>query len=302
MKSSDQLELERPSAETRTRPLPRAGVRTILLHLQDDESVGLRVETALSLARACSAHIECLHVTPIQAYYASDVFGGVFVMNDIMKALDEREGELRSMIEEKLRDEDVSWDYIQVTGDVAGQLISHAALSDLLVTSRVPHRTDFVGPAVGLLGDLICRSRTPLFIPFEDGPPIDPTGPALIAWDGSYEAANAVRSSLGLLRLASSVHVLQIQEEEKDEVFPGTSLLEYLSRHDVHAEYSAIEAGVDIHDQQVISDTLVARAQALRAAYLVMGGYNHGRLGEFVFGGVTRTMLSEAPVPLLIAR
>ena len=303
MRGNDQLELERrPSAEPETRSKVTPGIKTILLHLQDDESVGLRVETALSLARAYSAHIECLHVTPIQAYYASDAFGGVFVMNDIMKALDEREGELRSTIEEKLRGEDVSWDYTQVTGDVAGQLISHAALADLLVTSRVPHRTDFVGPAVSLLGDLICRSRTPLFIPFEDGPPIDPTGPALIAWDGSYEAANAVRSSVGLLKLASAVYILRIKEDEKDEVFPSTRLLEYLSRHGVHADYSVIEAGVDIHDQAVISDTLVARAQALRAAYLVMGGYNHSRLGEFVFGGVTRTMLSEAPVPLLIAR
>jgi nucleotide-binding universal stress UspA family protein len=32
-----------------------------------------------------------------------------------------------------------------------------------------------------------------------------------------------------------------------------------------------------------------------------MGGYNHSRLGEYVFGGVTRTMLAGSPVPLLIA-
>jgi nucleotide-binding universal stress UspA family protein len=70
----------------------------------------------------------------------------------------------------------------------------------------------------------------------------------------------------------------------------------------VHAEYSVIEAGVDIHDQAVIADTLAARAKALDASYLVMGGYSHSRVGEYIFGGVTRTMLSQAPVPLLIAR
>jgi nucleotide-binding universal stress UspA family protein len=69
----------------------------------------------------------------------------------------------------------------------------------------------------------------------------------------------------------------------------------------VHAEYDVIEAGVDINDQAVISDTLAARAQALRASYMVMGGYNHSRAGEYVFGGVTRTMLSEGPVPLVMA-
>lgn len=300
---ADQLDIERPTVrKAASRPDVDSGIKTILLHVQNDESLDGRIQTALSLARACEAHLSCLHITPIEAYVAFDSFGGVFVMNDVIKALDEEEARLHSRVEEELRNEDVSWDYIQVTGNVAGQLVSHAALADLIVTGREPHRSDFVGPAVGLLGDLICRSRAPLFIPSDDARPVDPTGLALIAWDGSYEAANAVRSSVGLLKLASSVHILQIKEQEKDEAFPSTRLLEYLSRHDVHAEYSVIEAGVDVNDQGVISDTLAARAQALRASYLVMGGYNHSRVGEYIFGGVTRTMLSEAPVPLLIAR
>lgn len=301
MKSQDQLELERPVLKQVARPRT-SSPKTILLHVQDDKSVDRRIENALSVARACSAHVECLHITPIEAYVAFDSFGGIFVMNDVIKALEEQETQLRSKVEAKFRSEDVSWDYVQITGNVAGQLISHAALADLVVTTREPHRHDFVGPTVGFLGDLICHSRTPLLIPVDDGPPCDPTGPALVAWDGSYEAANAIRSSVGLLTLASSVHIVQIKEEEKDEVFPSTRLLEYLSRHGIHAEYSVIEAGVDVHDQEVISDTLAARARALRAAYLVMGAYNHSRIREYVFGGVTRSMLSEASVPIIVAR
>jgi nucleotide-binding universal stress UspA family protein len=33
-----------------------------------------------------------------------------------------------------------------------------------------------------------------------------------------------------------------------------------------------------------------------------MGGYNHSRIGEYIFGGVTRTMLSASPIPIVIAR
>ena len=278
-----------------------AGVRTILLHVQNDESRDQRLETALSLARACSAHVECLHVTPIEAYVAFDSFGGVFVMNNVIKALDQEEAELRSAIEGRLRNEDVRWSYAQVTGNVAGQLVSHAALADLLVVGREPHKSDFVGTAIGLLGDLIHRSRTPLFISSDDDQRCDPTGTAMIAWDGSYEAANAIRSSIGLLKLASNVQVLQITEEDKKETFPSTRLLEYLSRHEIHVELSIIEAGVDIQDSDVVSATLIARARALNAAYLVMGGYNHSRVGEYIFGGVTRTLLSNSPVPLVIA-
>jgi nucleotide-binding universal stress UspA family protein len=298
MSAQDQLELDRPAAAESERNLPDLAPKTILVHIQDDESVNTRLQSALALGRAYSAHITCLHVTPIQAYVAFDSFGGVFVMKDVIEALDEQEAKLRSKIEAELRNEDVSWDYSQVTGSVESQLVRHAALADLLVTGRTPHRSDFVGPAISLLADVMYRSRTPLFIPQDDGPPADPTGPALIAWDGSYEAANAVRSALGMLALSSNVHVLQI-EEEKSETFPSTGLLEYLSRHGIHAELT-VEPEAKL-DRDLIPDLLVARAMTVEASYLVMGGYNHNRIGEYLFGGVTRAMLKDAPLPIVIA-
>ena len=163
MRTKQQLVMDRPSALTdrpsaltaRSIGSPNTTVKTILLHVQDDKALDMRLENALSIARACSAHVECLHVTPIEAYVAFDSFGGVFVMNDLMKALDEQETNLRLKIEAKLGKEDVSWNYVPITGNVASQLISHAALSDLVVTTREPHRRDFVGPTIGFLGDLL---------------------------------------------------------------------------------------------------------------------------------------------------
>ena len=37
------------------------------------------------------------------------------------------------------------------------------------------------------------------------------------------------------------------------------------------------------------------------ASYLVMGGYSHSRAGEFLFGGVTRSLLREFPISLVMA-
>ena len=274
----------------------KAGVKTILLHVQNDKSLDSRVQTALALARACEAHLSCVHITPIESYVAFDSFGGVFVMNDVIAAVDEEAVRIRKSLHEKLRNEDVSWDYVETTANIASQIVSRAALTDLVVTGREPHRTDFAGPTIGLLGELLHRARTPLFIPADDGTPPDPAGTALIAWDGSYEAANAVRSAVGLLKVASQVRILQIREKA-EEAFPGTKLLEYLSRHDIHAELFTEEAS----SKEFVSDALVAHARAIGAAYLVMGGYNHSRVGEFVFGGVTRSLLKSSPVPLLIA-
>ena len=297
---TDQLELERTPAARDTQALG-AGPKTILVHVQDDETVDDRLEAALSLARAYRAHIECLHVTPIQAYVAYEGFGGVFVMNKVIDALEQQEKALRAKIEAKLANEDVSWTYSQATGDVANQLIGHAALADLIVTGREPHRSGFVGSTIGLLGDLISRSRTPIFIPSDGKARFDPAGPALIAWDGSYEAADAVRSSIGMLKHASNVQVVQVAEE-KEEAFPSTRLLEYLSRHDIHAELTVESSEVTPSGQEDVPDILVTKALAMNAAYMVMGGYNHSRIGEYIFGGVTRMLLSASPVPIVIAR
>lgn len=297
---ASQLELERaPDAGGAHRI--DAGPRNILVHVQNDEAVGDRLEAALSLARAYSAHLEFLQVTPIQAYVAYEGFGGVFIMNKAIDALEEREKSLRANIEARLSKEDVSWSYSQVTGDVASQLVGHAAFADLMVAGREPYRSDFAGSTIGLLGDLIARSRTPIFIPCDGTASFDPTGPALIAWDGSYEAADAVRASIGMLRNASDVRVVQVAEQ-KAELFPSTRLLEYLSRHDIHAELTIESSEVTPTVLEYVPDILVTRALEMGAGFMVMGGYNHSRIGEYIFGGVTRLLLSASPVPIVIAR
>lgn len=270
-------------------------MKSILLHVQDDPSLDSRLECALSLARACGGHLTCLHVTPIEAYVAFDSFGGVFVMQDVLKALDDQEAALRRKVEADLSNEDVSWDYEQVTGAVANVLVSRAALSDLIVVGRDNHAQAASGTPISLLGDLLFRARSPLFIPGSKSGLFDPAAPALIAWDGSYEAANAVRASLGLLRLAPEVRVVRV-EDQADEMFPSTRLLEYLSRHGISAELQVEPVG----DANVVP-LMLSEAERVGAAYLVIGGYSHSRVGEYIFGGVTRELLKDCPVSLVVA-
>jgi len=290
---------------TKSEPTLRQGVdprdttlKTILVHVQNDGSARQRIEAGLSFARAADAHLTCLQVTPIEAYVAFDSFGGVFVMDDVMKAIDEEVIRLRAEVESQLDGEDVSWDYVQVTGNVVSELVGHAALADLVVTGREPAKVELGRPIVGLLGDLLERSRTPLFIPGKSPP--DPAGTAIIAWDGSYEAANAVRGAVGLLKLAREVRVIQISERaEKKDSFPSTKLLEYLSRQGIRAELT-LESSKAAADNDFVAASLIAHARAVGDAYVVMGGYGHSRVREYLFGGVTRIMLTEASVPLVI--
>ena len=276
-----------------------AGIKTILFHVNNDgHRLAAQLQVALSLARSCGAHLRCLHITPAQAYVAFDSLGGVFVMNNIIESLEEHDAELRKAVELQLRKEDVSWDYEQITGSVETLLIGRAALADLLITGRSPLANDFLGSTIGLFGDLIHRSRTPLLILDAEGEQFDPCGPALVAWNGSYEAANALRSAVPLLKVASRVRLVTVEEEEatNPRSFPSTAALEYLSRHDIHAELVERPRLMDTVEQEILD-----QAATDRASYVVMGGYSHSRAGEFLFGGVTRALLKNCALPLLVA-
>ena len=293
MKSSNRAPGRASEADAAARRGRRSSVKTILLHVQTDEACKVRVETGLSLARACSAHLSCVHIIPFEAH--------LFSTDADRKVIDEEESRLRSHLEKGLENEDVSWDYSQETGSVSRILTAHGALADLIVAGRSEHARGFGGTAITNIGDILHLSRTPLFLPGDGEQRFDPTGIALIAWDGSFEAANTVRESIGLLKLASEVRIVQINEEEKEESFPRTRLLEYLSRQDIHADLH-VEPQRGRIDHQRVSALLRTHALAVGAAYIVMGGYSHSRFGQYVFGGVTRSLLTASTVPLVIAR
>ncbi len=271
-------------------------MKSVLLHVQDDEGLDARLQAALSLVRASGGHLSCLHVTPVNAYVAFDGFGGVFVMNDIMKALDEQEAKMRAKIESHLSNEDVSWSYAQNTADPTQALVSHGALADLIILGRSHHNKTAAYPAMAMFGDILKASRTPILVYPGDKKNFDPLGPAVIAWNGSFEAANALRAALPLLKMASAVHVVAI-DESNDLDFPSLGASEYLSRHDISSEIHSETQG-----SQTVAEKIVATAAALGASTVVMGAYGHSRAREYWFGGVTRSMLTECRVPLLLSR
>ena len=288
--------LERPAPTAASAASSRSALGTILFNVHNDAGLDSRLEATLSLARAASAHLECLHVTAIQAYTVTDAFGGVFTSGEILRTLEEEAAKLRTRLEGRLATEDVNWTYREITGELTGQLVAHAALADLLVAGRGVQEFEFSGSSIGFLGNLLSDSHTPLLILSDSPKAFDPEGPALVAWNGSYEAANAVRASVSMLQLSSDVHVIQF-EDEKPGYFPSTRPLEYLSRHGIHAELRAGPRG-----NGGIAEKLVSYAVENGMSYIVMGGYSHSRAGEFVFGGVTRELLKQCPVPLVMAR
>jgi nucleotide-binding universal stress UspA family protein len=122
----------------------------------------------------------------------------------------------------------------------------------------------------------------------------------LVAWDSRVEASRAVRESLVMLKGADDVHVVlvdPVQGENYHGEEPGADAASYLARHDVKVTVDRLPTM-----NRSVADVLRQHALDISAELMIMGAYGHSRLRERLFGGVTKSMLSAPPLPLLLAR
>jgi len=91
--------------------------------------------------------------------------------------------------------------------------------------------------------------------------------PAIICWNGSIEAANALRSSLPLIKIASEVHIVSIDEDKATEL-PPDAACKYLANHGVDS-YLQLFSSRNSHP----SDILISTAQNLQAGVMVAGAF-----------------------------
>ncbi len=121
----------------------------------------------------------------------------------------------------------------------------------------------------------------------------------LVAWNGKREATRAIFDALPLLKQAKDVKVLAVESGRKGEDvdFPAAEISAALARHGVKVEAArtVLEGGA------AIGDELLNRVSDEGRDLLVMGCYGHSRMHEFVFGGVTRDILGNMTVPVLLS-
>jgi nucleotide-binding universal stress UspA family protein len=119
----------------------------------------------------------------------------------------------------------------------------------------------------------------------------------MVAWNGSREAARAVAEALPYLRKAETVSIVIVDEREpvESEAALGKDIVEHLRHHGIGAKVHRVK--MDGH----VGTTLIAESKRLKPDLIVMGGYGHSRLREWLLGGATYEMMHNAPVPLLMA-
>lgn len=121
----------------------------------------------------------------------------------------------------------------------------------------------------------------------------------LVAWNGSKEASAAMHAAIPLLQRAARVSIVSFHSaDDTDMKDPRcqADLATFLARHDVSAEILALDRDIDGGSALLVT--------AGQEAYdlIVMGCYGHSQFHELFLGGVTRTVLNGATVPVLMAR
>ncbi len=182
-----------------------------------------------------------------------------------------------------------------VTGREPDEVLRRARLSDLTVFGQSGQRgagpEGDGGTSVTFEGTLFDSGRPVLLMP--PAPVKDLGSTAAVAWDGSREAARAVHAALPLLRQAKRVVVVTARQSE-DDIEPS-ELVRYLAGHGIKARTWAFTPG-----SGALGEEILAEAAKAEANLLVMGGYGHSRLRELVLGGVTRSVLSKATIPVFM--
>ncbi len=137
--------------------------------------------------------------------------------------------------------------------------------------------------------------RPTLLVP-EDAPAAS-FGHVMIAWDGSRVAARAVSDARDFLQRAQTVTIASVTDEKAlPDNDPGSRLAEYLARHDIQATVAQVQSR-----GHPISNTLQEHAREIGAGLLVMGGFAHSRMRDFVLGGATNGILRNLQLPVLLS-
>lgn len=270
-------------------------MKSILLHIDHDPAMKARLQVALDMARATNGHITCLQAVSYEVFMPGDVYGSAIAA--VMPVIRENADKLRAQIETALEHEGVPFDWRFEYGIASQRLIEASPLADIVICGPADPGTDGRRPSA-LVGDVLTRAPVPVLVVPEGMTSFDVGAPMLVAWNGSAESAHALRAAVPLLACSCQVTLACVIEDApgSGRDLPSTEGARYLARHGIACEMVEIPRG-----QAKIADTLFAAAQLRGCGLLVMGAYGHARLAELVLGGVTRQMLSDPQMPVLLA-
>ena len=288
-------------------------IKTILVPATGSKTDDGAFPAASALARAFGAHIDALHVRVDPVAVAVNTMsdggaGGVL----LERLISELEQEIRDRKPRRIESSrgsaqrkafprspgrggaatTRSAQWHAETGEQAQWMATYGMTADLIVAPRGVTGDD--ADARATIEAVLINSGRPLWIPGGPASPVTIADRVWIAWKPTPQAVRAVAAAMPFLLRAKEIVVITVEEEEgrRD---AADRLVRSLGWHGLNAVAQRLQPG-----SKGGAETLLAAA-ADQAGMLVMGGYGHSRLREWVFGGFTQRVLSEAAMPVLMA-
>lgn len=285
-------------------------IKSILVPATGSDADNAVFASALAVARPFAAHLDVLHVRADAAAMAvtmSSEGGGAALVGGLVERLDEaadeREARARRLFDEFCAREGLaiadappgpaapSAQWRREAGAEAYAIAEHGRAADLIVIGR-PADGDGVAPET--IETALLDSGRPLLIPPAAGMTAMPET-IVVAWKATREAAHAMTAVLPFLPAAKDVRILTVAEREDVSSEEGGRLMAGLRWRGLKVSAVRLDPG-----EESPAETLLAAAVESRAL-LVMGGYGHSRLRQWIFGGFTQHVLqTPAAAPVLI--
>jgi nucleotide-binding universal stress UspA family protein len=254
---------------------------------------------AISLAEAFGAHVAGVAFS-YEPIIPPTVMGGIpaAYIDQQRAENDKTASDACARFDEAARRAGVSFESRALSASVAGAAERFGAMArrfDLaLVGQAEPGK---VQPEELIVeGALFSSGRPVLVVPYIQKGPLK-LDRVMVCWDASRNAARAIADAMPLLRKAKAIDVVIVASERvKSDEIPGADIGQHLARHDLKVDVKRIVA-----TDTDVANTILSHAADSSADFIVMGGYGHSRLREFVLGGATRGLLSSMTIPTLMS-
>jgi nucleotide-binding universal stress UspA family protein len=259
-------------------------VISVLLNVSPDGGHESRLQAAVALVKAHGGHITC--VQTVSAVPATTDPTDSTTEAEALLELEQVAREFQNTVETVLDDEGVEWTWLRFYGDPATILVERSRFADVIVMSA----EDSFPP----IESVALHTRTPVLAVRQKDPNFVPERPALIAWNGSVPAANAVHGAMPMFHAMQPVQVLSIDEDARE--LPASLVQEYLVEHRVDSELHWRSS-----DGEPVADAILKFADEAGAGIIVAGAFGHNRLRETLFGSATRELLEKSSRPLVLS-
>ena len=286
-------------------------IRTILAPIDGTEAAKPVLDAAFTVGRDLMAHIDVLHVRA-DSKNAVPLLGegmsGAMIEEMIDLAEKEASGRAKSarsmfeslserhavpVAESAPGPDGASVAWIEETGREDEVTAQRGRLADLIVIARPTPDMD-VTSRMTLNAAIRETGRPVLVVPPE--PPRSLGRKVAVAWNGSAEAARAVRLAMDVISRAEEVAVLTV-EGERTSSARATEFAAYLAWHGITAQIRTLEFA-----ERFAGEKLLKACGDMGADLLVMGAYTQSRVRQLILGGVTRHVLEVAELPVVMAR